>query len=238
MKQLTSNEKVPPNILLYGPAGTGKSYSVTTYSGPVLLLQTEPGLVSALANESFRQRVESGQSHVFQIESWGDIDPMRTSLTDWLKAAGLGNWMPELVVLDSVTWAAELAKEEILRRMPSKSGVPELHHWMLITEWVRQLVRGVVRCKAASLIIAQADIRDIEEPGSSQQAWLPGMPGRYATKITHDVDFVVFARRDTSGKFVVDTQASASKLGKTRALELPRTMELNLDELVKALSRG
>lgn len=235
MQLVKENTAKRTNILIYGPAGSGKSYSIATLPGRVLVLQTEPGFVSSLEDPSFKRRVDDGECVVLLIESWQDLEPLKLGLHQFLTKAGLTNSF-DAVVLDSVSWAAELAKEAVLRQYPTKTGLPELQQWQLITENVRQVVRSLLRFEGITVIIAQADARDVETPTGAQSMWVPGMPGRYATRIAHDIDVVLFSRRALDGTFVVETAASGARIAKVRGKELQKVLPLDLTQIIKEVT--
>lgn len=235
MRAVTKNEGTPKNFLLYGPAGSGKSFSLRTLAGKVLIVQTEPGIVSALEDPAFRARVEAGEAVVLQAETWADVSPLRLGLQPFLQAAKLADFKPDAVALDSITWLAELAKEDIMRSYPSKTGLPEIQQWQLITENTKLVVRSLLRAPVTCILIAQADCRDVEEPTGTTTMWVPGMPGRYSTRIAHDIDVVLFSRRTLDGSFVADTAASGAKIAKVRGKELPKTVPLDFSEILRLL---
>lgn len=235
MKVLTENS-INRNILVYGPAGSGKSYALHTIRKPVLIIQTEPGYVSALDVPEFKERVRQGDAVVALVESWDDLQYLRFGVDEFCKAHKLDTGNFKAVALDSITWASELAKDDIMKKYPTKTGLPEIQQWQVITEHVKQIVRALLRFKGLAVVIAQADARDVEEPGGTATLWVPGMPGRYATRIAHDFDWVVFTRRTLSGQFIAETAGGPNRIAKVRGREVPPSLPLDFAEIEKVLA--
>lgn len=236
MKIIKNNEKIKPNFLIYGPAGCGKSYSISTFTGgPIHILQTEPGRISALDNNQFYAGVQSGLHSVIKIEKAEDLEQIRRGGQNAYQAfcKSMGLEMPAMIALDSISWYNTLVLDSVLRQFPTPRGVPEISHWLMVTEQTRQLIHQLLAADAILCIIAQADIRDMEEPGITTSMWLPGVVGKYATKIAHAVDAVFFAKpSNTTGEVFLHGTGKATFLAKTRGFQCEKPIQLNLDSIV------
>lgn len=238
MQLVYSNQNIKPNFLVYGPAGSRKSYSVTTYTrGPVHILQTEPGRISALDNPQFYAKVQEGYHAVIYMNSNSDFDIIRKGGREAYAAFCERNKLkfPSMIVLDSISWYNTLIIDDVLRKFPPRNGlgIPEINHWMMVSEQTRQLISQLVQTDAIIYIIAQADIREIEEPGIKTTLWIPGIVGKYATQIAHATDMVFFAKPGANGEVLLHCTYTGGHLGKTRGINVKdKTLPFNIDHII------
>ncbi len=238
---VTSNAETPMMLLLYGLPGSGKSYSVATYTkGSILLVQTEPGFISALKDPTFKAAVAAGTHTIYSATSWADVDAWRFNggFEKWIAQNKLP--MPSLIVVDSMTWLMEFAKEEVMKAYPSTSDkrrpedrIPERMHYMMLQELVKQILVQFRKLPCDKILIAQAEVKELQEPGSTVTIWFPSISGKYTTRTGHDVDAVLFTKRDGKGQFIAETRTTSTHLGKVRGLEVGSEIPLNLDRIVE-----
>lgn len=236
MRTVTSNAARKPSFLVYGPAGSGKSYAATTFSGgPIHLLQTEPGRISALDHPGFRQAVENGTHKVFVVEKAQDLEIIRRGGYEaFCRQQGVD--IPAMVVLDSISWYNTMVMEQVLQQYPPRNaaGIPEMQHWLIVTEQTKQLVNQLVCADTITYIIAQAEVREFDEPTGKINMWAPGLAGKYASQIAHTLDMVFFARPSQQGKHQLFCHPSGAFVAKTRGVTITeRTIPFDIDGIVQ-----
>lgn len=235
IEKLMSNVDSKLNCVIYGPPGSGKSWKSLTFTGgPIVYLQAEPGHISVLGDPAFRQKCEEGYHSVVKVRDWGSISDIRRGgkgkgFQVWATNNGL-NPTPAAVFVDSVTWVNEYVKEYVLTEV--RKEIPEINEWMRITELMKQFIMSLVAEDFHVFLIAQADLKDVPDAGSSATMWIPGIYGKYATKVAHDVDLVFFSKKK-GGEFALITEQTGSNLGKVRGMEVGKVLPFDLDYVVK-----
>lgn len=228
MKIVTDQSDTLPNILVYGPAGTGKSMAPVTFSGKTLLLQLEPGLVAALTDEAAKKRLTA-----IRIEDWKDISEIRRGVPEWLKKNNISEDF-DLLMIDSVTELQEMALRSILKEFPSKQkdGLPEQQHYGMLRERVRQVLYAISHSTYGTYVTCQALLQDVGTKDNIQTIWMASLIGKLKSEIKHLFDWQFFSRK-MNGKFELITEETADSFGKSRGVNLPRVVPFNLDELFK-----
>lgn len=228
MKVVTDQSGTMPNILVYGPAGTGKSMAPVTFSGKTLLLQFEPGLIAALSDQVAKSRITA-----VRIESWKDISSLRKGVEPWLAENKLD---PEfdLLMLDSATELQEMALRAILQEFPSKQkdGLPEQQHYGMLRERMRQVLYAASHSRYGLYVTCQALLQDVGPKDNATTIWLASLIGKLKSEIKHMFDWQFFSRK-MNGKFELITEETADSFGKSRGVTLPRVVPFNLDSLLE-----
>lgn len=241
------------NVLVYGKAGTGKSYAPVTFPGKILLLQTEPGVCSAMEDKDFRRRAT-----VCRLDEWEDLKELRFGLDPWItwwnRLAKKDDAMDEieennfdLLVLDSITWVTQICLEYGLSKYPpsNKYGTPEIAHYMMARERVRQIMSGILPEPIPTYITAQAEVKDLGEPVGTISMFLPSAVGKDRMALAYNVDYVFWSMTKSKKggdkgerEFVLETQDTGIHLGKTRGIHIPRTIPFDLGEVFTTLKEA
>lgn len=223
MRIIQSDTQSPLIAVAYGLAGTGKSRAIGTWPGKALILQTEPGRISAFEVPGAKERIT-----VIKAETWDDINDLRRGLPAWLQRHKLEDNF-DLFCIDSLSVLAELCKAQVVKDFPpkaNKEGIPELQQWMMIVERMRQVIVAAINCNKAVWLICQAVVKEMGPESNPVSLWLPRLPGELRTALSYMVD-LFFWTRVNGEKFEAVTQDTATSLGKHRG-DIPRVLPLDL----------
>lgn len=231
MKIIQSDTPSPFVAVCYGPPGSGKSRAIGTWPSKALILQTEPGRISAFEIPGADKHIS-----VVKAESWDDVTDIRRGLGAWLTRHKIVDDF-DLIAVDSLTVLADLCKASVVREYPPKSvasireGIPELQQWMMIVERMRQVMTALINSGKACWLICQAVVKEMGPESNPQSLWLPRLPGELRTALPYMVDLFFWAQVSV-GKYEVVTQGSALAMGKTRGIaDVPRVLPLDLAKI-------
>lgn len=174
-KDLKSSD---PKILIYGPAGTGKTALVSQASGGYLFSFDSGGMQTALnlQDEFTKYR------HSIEFDEFVDTNPDRPSAYRKFKEK-LFSFVQQLqrdkdkfpydaLVVDSLTAMGQAAMREVMAnvgRTPSKSGVamqgPEIQHWGLAIADLRNMIT-LLTSLPIMILVTSHDIIQEENDGS------------------------------------------------------------------------
>jgi archaellum biogenesis ATPase FlaH len=122
----------PPNILLYGPAGSGKTALVAQATNGYLFDFDDGMLTAKTVNDKFRPlRWE------IDFDSYVDENPAKPHM--WIEArkklksiveqANAGKWKHDALIIDSLTGMARCIQLHVMSCAGDSYKKPEIQHW-------------------------------------------------------------------------------------------------------------
>jgi hypothetical protein len=158
-----------PKVLIYGPAGTGKTALALTLGGRAWVLDTDGGLRSGL---SIKDKFAGDRQNV----EWKDCverNPLNPAaykkFKTWLKSFWLdcykGQAPAKAIIIDSWTTVNEACINYVMSNQGSPGKGPQLQHWGLI---IRELEEVLVLLRAIPVtvvVLAHRTFYQDEESG-------------------------------------------------------------------------
>jgi len=179
-------KKHPPKILLYGPAGTGKT-ALFSQAVEGFLMDFDNGMYTTLSlNDYFTEKRQN-----VEFETYTEQDVRKP--TAWLKAkaqliqimeqCSKGQWKYKALVIDSLTGLSECVQAQVMAQCGKPMGKPEIREWGLIVAEVENAINIIkslpipVFMTAHELPIQKPDgshVLKILAPGTKLPAKIPG----------------------------------------------------------------
>lgn len=211
------SQDVTLNMLVYGPPGVGKTYSIRTIPGDILLASSESGLASISDLD-----VEDRDIDVLPVDGFDDFKGimgyLSTESHDY-------NWL----VCDSLTEIAET----LLRELKEES--PEDTHGMQIYgdlgEQMMKVVKFIRDLDLSTYMICRQSYENTDEG----MKYLPSMPGKKLTHtnpIGHEFDFQLPLRAETNEDGEIRRFFQTESTGKYQARK--RDPQCNLERMEPA----
>lgn len=210
-----------PKILIYGPAGTGKTACALTLGSRAHVVDMDDGLLTGLTLQDKwsedRQQVDVVQFLEEDPRTARAFLSVKKHLMDVVNKARQGKWEFDALVIDSLTAMAEFAMRSVLASNGMLGNVPQIQHWQLAFTEVENIMIILRAMPCPVILIAHDQVRTIDEQDYVRIA-IPGknMP----TKITRYFDEVFYSKVKTKGggkrEYLLQTRASGSIEAKSR----------------------
>lgn len=236
LTKITSPRFDNVNLLVYGEPGTWKSRALTTFTkGRILLLQSEPGIITPMTFEGFSERAD-----VFAVEDWKDFSDLRKNPERWLKANKINLSDYGLIALDGVTELLTPVKKWILQQYPTKAGDRlDRGTWGLLREEIRGFCLALCKLPIRVYVTAQLYLGEVESVEEQKiiQMFLPATVGAFRLGSGHLFDFVMRSRVDIKGRPWLQTKTIGNIIAKTRGVDIPKEVPFNLDDLYDLIEK-
>lgn len=180
-------------VAVYGPPGTGKTSLGVTAPDPLILLSERQGMPHVRAAAA---RLGKAVPPVLFMQSLNDYrDVLRALIagphheTKTLRVTAKDGAVafecpfPKTVVVDSLTDACALVREEVYSESPpekAKDGLEKIteRHWGALKDRCEKLVRAFRNVPAHVLFLAHADDRTVGEGDQAERMVTPMLPMR------------------------------------------------------------
>ena len=220
----------PPKILIYGPAGCGKT-GLVSQASKGFMFDFDDGMNTARTLKdnfsSLRQSIE--------FETYRDTDPSKPVL--WMKAKEkllkfselcANNKMPyNAVIVDSLTGMAQSIQNQIMANAGKPLGKPEIQHYGMIVSEVENALTVLSSLKNILVILTAHEMPVLSKKGSTghpeedRYQYVPLCVGtKLADRLPWMFDEVWYADVDTIGgktQFSVSGKSSAFNRSRTRS---------------------
>lgn len=221
MKFEVPTETTVMNALVFGPPGSGKTYSLPTMSGKGVIANAEGGLMGI--RDKLGDRVKS-----VKIETYADLK----SLAAELKTTDHGF---EWVAIDSLTEVQKLLMDEIMASQTDKD-IPAMRDWQMCIEELRRMIRFFRDLPIN--FIATALPKDDKDEQYGTITRKPLLPGKLADEACGYVDLVLYVlTKDEEGetKRAFLTQPSERYYAKDRSGKLEHFEKPDLGFIYKKI---
>lgn len=208
-------------ILLVGPAKTGKTYFACSWPKP-LVINTDFGL-KGLEVPSFdiERYSQEGSRDKDVLCSWRDVyeilDNLRYQKGKFWDVLKDENYIPETIVLDSISSLTDCMEAEIILSNPDRKGKLQIQDYDTIKRNTLELVSTATRCLPAYHFIATIGI-DVREDNLGVTREQPMATGRkLGPSIPHYFDDVYICSYE-KGKWILSPkQTTRVKYSGTRS---------------------
>lgn len=210
-----------PKILLYGPAGRGKTALSLTYGEGALIIDLDDGLMSGMTiNDQFRENrmnVEAIQCH--------EDDPLRATafikakneILKVVNACKSSNCKIEILIIDSLTALSDYALRQVLSASNMIGKQPQIQHWGLAFLELENVILMLRSLPIPVVLIAHDQMKTVDEQNLIEIA----VPGKnLPAKITRFFDEVLYMKVTGASafpKFVVQTKSTGNITARSRA---------------------
>lgn len=222
-KELTMNNL---NVLLYGDSGVGKTTTIATAPGPVLVLDMEGGSLPLAGKDV----------DLVKVKSPDDI-------RETLQGVKSGKFEYRTVALDSITEMYKVIMDEVIRTNPNVSRAygdqASQSDYGRATELMRRAIRAFRDLPVHVVFTALA--QDLKDEVDGSVTRLPSLPGKLAYELAGYVDIVgyVFARPSKDGKEVergVAVQPQGKVIAKDRSGKLGAVVAPDIAAWIQAIN--
>ena len=225
----------PPKILLYGPAGTGKTALSAQASGGYMI-DCDNGMRTAL----LLQDEFTKYRHEIEFDTFEETDSMRPrawlavkkKIMDINRDCRTGKFTFDAVILDSLTRMASYAQNQIMAQAGKPLEAPTLPQYNLIVGEVRNMLHILTTLPVLVLVCTHERAMDLNDGGIFIKPKVIGK--QLVNEVTCMFDEVWYTRSKRLppskgyADFIVDWIPSASHESRTRS---GRMLEFSAKEL-------
>lgn len=179
-------QKHPPKILLYGPAGTGKT-ALFSQAVEGFLMDFDNGMYTTLSLEDsfteLRQEIDFEKYTETDVRKPTAWLRAKAQLIDIMEQCSKGQWKYKALVIDSLSGLSEMVQNQVMAQCGKPMGKPEIREWGLIVAEVENAIAIIkslpipVFMTAHELPIMKPDgshVLKILAPGTKLPAKIPG----------------------------------------------------------------
>ena len=219
--ELFSTEKLPStvNILLYGPAGAGKSTAAASAPGPVMFINLEGPNALHYARKTARE----AETEVLEVRvDWGE-DPRAYFRESFVAAKERG---VNTIVIDTLG----KLRDGIAFNIGGES--PSLPQWGQVGKAMTTILRELRDSDMNTVLICHERVLDSD---TGDRIVEPLVGGKTTTEAMAEVDVIAYcgAVRDEKGtRYLAQLVESKGRRAKDRSGALGDVVELNLTDLI------
>ena len=219
--ELFSTEKLPStvNILLYGPAGAGKSTAAASAPGPVMFINLEGPNALHFARKTARE----AETEVLEVRvDWGE-DPRAYFRESFVAAKERG---VNTIVIDTLG----KLRDGIAFNIGGES--PSLPQWGQVGKAMTTILRELRDSDMNTVLICHERVLDSD---TGDRIVEPLVGGKTTTEAMAEVDVIAYcgAVRDENGtRYLAQLVESKGRRAKDRSGALGDVVELNLTDLI------
>jgi hypothetical protein len=219
--ELFSTEKLPStvNILLYGPAGAGKSTAAASAPGPVMFINLEGPNALHYARKTARE----AETEVLEVRvDWGE-DPRAYFRESFVAAKERG---VNTIVIDTLG----KLRDGIAFNIGGES--PSLPQWGQVGKAMTTILRELRDSDMNTVLICHERVLDSD---TGDRIVEPLVGGKTTTEAMAEVDVIAYcgAVRDENGtRYLAQLVESKGRRAKDRSGALGDVVELNLTDLI------
>jgi hypothetical protein len=219
--ELFSTEKLPStvNVLLYGPAGAGKSTAAASAPGPVMFINLEGPNALHYARKAAR---EAGTDVLEVRVDWGE-DPRAYFRESFAAAKERG---VNTIVIDTLG----KLRDGIAFNIGGES--PSLPQWGQVGKAMTTILRELRDSDMNTVLICHERVLDSD---TGDRIVEPLVGGKTTTEAMAEVDVIAYcgAVRDENGtRYLAQLVESKGRRAKDRSGALGDVVELNLTDLI------
>ncbi len=207
------------NALIYGKSGIGKTVACATAPDPMLILDTEGGVMS----------IAEKKKPFIRVKTWDQFRSIISKLTGGTLKDRDGNpFQPKTVVIDSISELQKLNMEWVLETSGREGKQPRIDDWGTNISMIRSAVRHLRDMNVNIILTALDKVEKDEETG--EMSYKVALQGKISDEIPAFMDFVFYLnakqRKDAEGneetvRFFV-TKADMRYIAKDRSDKLDR----------------
>lgn len=239
--KLSEIQSVPPKILLWGLAGSGKTCLTTTLGDQLELINCDPNIRSAVMfSDGF-----SGQRKAVEIIANAAADKPEYGFTriknrvyDIHSEISKGSYKQKVVCLDSLTSLGELAMKGVMGNAGKlndikKLPIPTMPEWGLGIGEVENILALLVSLPIAVVIIAHQLRVEIDE-NTKMIPWALGskLPDKLPRMFT-EIWYSKVSRTANGDKFFVQPKSTSSILARSTCLTEDQPHEQGMKSLLE-----
>ena len=219
--ELFSTEKLPStvNILLYGPAGAGKSTAAASAPGPVMFINLEGPNALHYARKTARE----AETEVLEVRvDWGE-DPRAYFRESFVAAKERG---VNTIVIDTLG----KLRDGIAFNIGGES--PSLPQWGQVGKAMTTILRELRDSDMNTVLICHERVLDSD---TGDRIVEPLVGGKTTTEAMAEVDVIAYcgAVRDENGtRYLAQLVESKGRRAKDRSGALGDVVELNLTDVI------
>ena len=219
--ELFSTEKLPStvNILLYGPAGAGKSTAAASAPGPVMFINLEGPNALHYARKTARE----AETEVLEVRvDWGE-DPRAYFRESFVAAKERG---VNTIVIDTLG----KLRDGIAFNIGGES--PSLPQWGQVGKAMTTILRELRDSDMNTVLICHERVLDSD---TGDRIVEPLVGGKTTTEAMAEVDVIAYcgAVRDENGtRYLAQLIESKGRRAKDRSGALGDVVELNLTDVI------
>ena len=219
--ELFSTEKLPStvNVLLYGPAGAGKSTAAASAPGPVMFINLEGPNALHFARKTARE----AETEVLEVRvDWGE-DPRAYFRESFVAAKERG---VNTIVIDTLG----KLRDGIAFNIGGES--PSLPQWGQVGKAMTTILRELRDSDMNTVLICHERVLDSD---TGDRIVEPLVGGKTTTEAMAEVDVIAYcgAVRDENGtRYLAQLVESKGRRAKDRSGALGDVVELNLTDLI------
>ena len=219
--ELFSTEKLPStvNVLLYGPAGAGKSTAAASAPGPVMFINLEGPNALHYARKTARE----AETEVLEVRvDWGE-DPRAYFRESFVAAKERG---VNTIVIDTLG----KLRDGIAFNIGGES--PSLPQWGQVGKAMTTILRELRDSDMNTVLICHERVLDSD---TGDRIVEPLVGGKTTTEAMAEVDVIAYcgAVRDENGtRYLAQLVESKGRRAKDRSGALGDVVELNLTDLI------
>ena len=219
--ELFSTEKLPStvNVLLYGPAGAGKSTAAASAPGPVMFINLEGPNALHYARKAAR---ESGTEVLEVRVDWGE-DPRAYFRESFAAAKEYG---VNTIVIDTLG----KLRDGIAFNIGGES--PSLPQWGQVGKAMTTILRELRDSDMNTVLICHERVLDSD---TGDRIVEPLVGGKTTTEAMAEVDVIAYCgavRYEKGTRYLAQLIESKGRRAKDRSGALGEIVELNLSDLI------
>lgn len=205
-------------ILLYGPAGVGKT-SLYYDAKDTLVLDVEYGTNVLKRNNYYLPKDYDSPVQVLQLESWADLQGVFMLLQS-------GELKFTNIILDSLTDIRELCKDYVLEtenRKRISDDVPSQQDWGVVAERMKKMIRNFKTLDANIILIAREYTYKDDVTGETFVR--PAIGGKLEDDLPGMMDIVGYMNVTREGERAIWFDLTGRYYAKDRTNRLPKIIK-------------
>lgn len=235
--KLTELPSKPPNVLIYGEVGTGKTAFLETLGERVEILDCDDGLRSGLKIDDKwkpeRLKIEAKQflepTPGSRAVAFSQIKKYVYALEPEIVAK---RFKPQILALDSLTTFADAALNYIMYNSNKLGQAPEIQHWGLAFNEIKNVLGVMKSLPIPVVLIAHEQVKTVGKGTDKEDRFEIAIQGKnLPSQITRYFDEIWYfkAKPDGGGKFkrVLQTVSDNLKVARSRAC-LPNEVDTSV----------